>query len=439
MIDKGDRIVLSVGCILADHFEGSLTMKLMRLLTLFVVFCVVVTLSRSVYAQGALFRGIGAVSEGFGSASTAAPLDAAGTIYWNPAAISGLQHSEMQFGMGIVMPRMEVSSDFPGLGSGTTKGSTGSLPAPSGAMVWKTPNRRLTLGFLFAGVGGAATMYRYDPDNPIMNPPFTGATGSTRSSNVQLIQALPTASYKLTRRLSVGVSPVLDMGKLEIHPSAIGGHSGPNSATGTRYIWGAGVHAGLFYEADNCFNYGFCVKSPQWTEKVMLYDRGSHYFDLNLPLILSTGVAYVGFRNTTLAMDVRYFDWGNTNGFREAGFSDDGTQLLGLGWESVFSVAFGVERKINKRLKLRAGYCWNENPIPNRHSMYNVSSPLIMEHVLSCGASWTFAQEWDLAIAYCHAFENKISGPLVVPNVGAGTVTSKAGASIINASVIKRF
>ena len=374
----------------------------LRTLALCSVFCTILFFSEAVEAQGVLFRGVGAVNEGFGGASTAAPLDSAGAIYWNPASISGLKHSEMQFGVGIVMSETELSSTMPSgplVGAGKTEGSAGSIPAPSAAMVWKMPNKRWTLGFMFAGIGGASTMYPADATNPIMPQSPPGVSAGVRTSNVQILQVLPTVSYQLTNRLSIGVTPALDMGKLEIHPSAIAG-STSREPTGTRYLWGAGVNAGLFYQADNCFNYGFTVKSPQWIEKVMVYDsKGSHYLDLDLPLILSTGVSYTGFRNTVLAVDFRYFDWGNTPGFRDAGFDAAGN-FVGLGWQNIFSVAMGVERKINDRLKLRMGYCFNENPIKAENSMYNVASPLLMEHTLSCGASWTFAREWDLAIAY---------------------------------------
>ena len=414
----------------------------LRTLALYSVFCAILFFPETADAQGVLFRGVGAVSEGFGSATTAAPLDSAGAIYWNPASISGLKHSEMQFGVGIVMSETELSSTMPGpfhpttnplAGAGSTSGSAGSIPAPSAAMVWKMPNKRWTLGFMFAGIGGASTMYPTDFENPIMR-----AAGGTRTSNVQILQVLPTISYQLTKRLSIGVTPALDMGKLEIHPSAIAGPTS-HEPTGTRYLWGAGVNAGLFYQADNCFNYGFTIKSPQWIEKVMVYDStGSHYLDLDLPLILSTGVSYTGFRNTVLAVDFRYFDWGNTVGFRNAGFDAAGN-FVGLGWQNIFSVAMGVERKINDRLKLRMGYCFNENPIKAENSMYNVASPLLMEHTLSCGASWTFAKEWDVAISYTHAFQKEITGPFVAPPYGIGTVTNSAAADIINASVIKRF
>lgn len=385
-------------------------------------------------AQGVLFRGVGAVNEGFGSASTAAPLDAAGAIYWNPGSISALEHSEMQFGMGIVLSETELSSSVGSL-SGSTKGSAGIVPSPSAAMVWKMPNERWTVGFMFCGIGGASTMYKSDPTNPIMY-----AAGGTRTSNVQILQVLPTVSYQITKRLSFGLSPTIDLGKLEIHPSAIAG-VGSHEPTGTRYIWGAGIHAGLFYDTERNFKFGFSVKSPQWIEKVMVYDStGSHYLDLDLPMILSAGVSYSGVRNTIFAVDLRYFDYGNTIGFEDAGFDASG-RFIGLGWKNIFSVAVGVERTINHRLKVRAGYCFNENPIRKESQTYNVSAPLLMEHTACVGASWTFAQGWDVAIAYTHAFKKKATGPFIDPGSGAvlGTVSNEAAADIINTSIVKRF
>jgi len=49
-----------------------------------------------------------------GGASTAAPLDARGTLYWNPAAISGLPSSELDLGLELLNPRSTISSSIPG-------------------------------------------------------------------------------------------------------------------------------------------------------------------------------------------------------------------------------------------------------------------------------------------------------------------------------------
>jgi long-chain fatty acid transport protein len=142
-------------------------------------------------------------------------------------------------------------------------------------------------------------------------------------------------------------------------------------------------------------------------------------FDLNLPMTLSAGVSYDGFRNTVIGMDVRYLDYANTAGFDKGVV---GGVVKGLDWESVFSINLGLERKINDRLKGRLGYCWNENPIPSRSASLAISAPMIMQNVFSCGFGYTFAKDLELSAAYVHAFEAKLSGevhgtPLTVTNI----------------------
>ena len=47
------------------------------------------------WAQGIIFPSTGAKHRSMAGASTAAPLDAAGATYWNPAAMAGLEESEI--------------------------------------------------------------------------------------------------------------------------------------------------------------------------------------------------------------------------------------------------------------------------------------------------------------------------------------------------------
>ena len=49
--------------------------------------------------QGIIFPSTGAKHRSVAGASTAAPLDAAGATYWNPAAMAGLQESEIFIGV----------------------------------------------------------------------------------------------------------------------------------------------------------------------------------------------------------------------------------------------------------------------------------------------------------------------------------------------------
>src|SRR6516225_3588816 len=62
---------------------------------------------------GLAVSGVGPINRSMGGASTAAPLDSAGALYWNSATIGALPSSEMEFGTGFVIPRTTLSSVVP--------------------------------------------------------------------------------------------------------------------------------------------------------------------------------------------------------------------------------------------------------------------------------------------------------------------------------------
>src|SRR5262249_57195635 len=59
---------------------------------------------------GFLLSGVGPVNRSMGGASVAAPLDANGALYWNPASISGLERTEGDLGLELVYPQERLSS-----------------------------------------------------------------------------------------------------------------------------------------------------------------------------------------------------------------------------------------------------------------------------------------------------------------------------------------
>ncbi len=127
---------------------------------------------------------------------------------------------------------------------------------------------------------------------------------------------------------------------------------------------------------------------------------------------MSLGVAFKGIECTTIAADVRYFDYAGTKMFGEA-------PPNGTGWESVFSVALGVQRDMSERLSLRAGYLFNENPIPSALTLFNTELPAITQHQLSLGGSYRLNQWMRTDMAIIYGFENSIQGGIAqLPNSG---------------------
>ncbi|MDR0703670.1 MAG: outer membrane protein transport protein [Planctomycetaceae bacterium] len=414
-----------------------------------IVFVLVLSLAISnhfVYGQGVLLRSVGAVNDSIGSVATATPIDAAGAIYWNPASISGLEKSEISFGIGVIMPKTRVSSSIEGTPiSGSTKGNAGSIPDPSMAFVWRRcPKSPVTFGLGLGAVGGAASLYPSTGspfDNPILG-------GRAKSSTVIIMQVTPTVAYQVTDRLSIGVAPIIDLASLSINPMQLGQPLGADYEVhnfGTRYAWGGGFQIGTYYDFKNHFKAGFMFKSPIWAEDLTYQGTKAvdgqvidDKFDLNLPTTLSLGFSYDGIQDTIIGLDIRYFDYAHTAGFKKG--VENGV-VRGLDWDSVTSIAVGVERKLNRQLKLRMGYCWNENPIPSRSAMLNVAAPLMMQHVLSVGATYSIVKNLEFSFAYIHAFKAKTTGPFPTGMHGAplGSVTNEVSANMLSAGVAKKW
>jgi long-chain fatty acid transport protein len=413
-------------------------MKLSR--RLFVVIVIILTCcyaGQTAHAQGIMLRGVGAVNEAVGGTATAMPLDASGALFWNPASISALPKNEMTLGLELIQAHSRVNTSMGGNVIGSTKGKSGVTPVPSMGFVWSTSRRSpITYGIGLAGVGGATSLYPQDTGNPVL------ATHG-RSANVIVLQMTPTVSVQLTERMSVGVAPIIDLASLNINPMSLGRPmADPLMTYGTKYVWGGGFQIGTLYDFQNHFKAGFMFKSPIWAEKLYFTgtdksgDPGAVNFELNLPMTLSAGLSYDGFRNTVIGMDVRYFDYAHTAGF-DKGLSRTGV-VEGLDWESIFAISVGLERRIGDRLKGRLGYCWNEAPIPGRSAALSISAPLITEHVFSCGVGYTFARDLELSAAYCHAFEAKCTGPVPGAQIPL-TVTNIVSADTFSAGLTKKW
>ena len=417
-----------------------------RLFVVAVIFFISSQIPQLAFAQGVLLRSIGATNAAVGGTATAMPIDAAGALQWNPGSISALKKNEMTFGLELVQPKSSVTTSDSLVGpNGSTKGESGVTPVPNMAFVWSpSPKSPFTYGLGMAAVGGASSLYPLDAGNSVLEK-------HGRSATVIVLQVTPTVSAQLTERLSVGVAPIIDLASLNINPMSLGRTVSPlhgidDSLTtyGTRYVWGGGFQIGGLYDFQNHFKAGFMFKSPIWAEKLYFTGidgssgtRENVNFKLNLPMTMSAGISYDGLRDTVIGMDVRYLDYSNAAGL-DRGISSTG-KVEGLDWESVFSINLGMERTITNRLKGRLGYCWNENPIPERSSILCISAPMISQHVFSCGFGYSFAKDLELSAAYCHVFEAKLSGPIIQGQPAAGTVTNVLSANSLFAGITKRW
>jgi hypothetical protein len=189
--------------------------------------CLLLAWQSPTFAQGLVLPAIGPVNQSMGGASVAAPLDSIGALYWNPATLSGLPQSEMEFGVQLLYTRTGLASTLgagslgPGLPAtalgGSSSSDTGIYPLPSFGLSYRPAESPFTYGLGVFTIGGYGVNYPGDSSNPILSarPPQGFGVGSI-DSELAILELAPAVAYQVSDRLVVGITvgdPVLDRGR----------------------------------------------------------------------------------------------------------------------------------------------------------------------------------------------------------------------------------
>lgn len=422
--------------------------------SLSLVFWIVVAyLPVTTFGQGIFLPASGAVNRGMGGATTGTAIEAIGSMYWNPATISQLPTNEMAFGFEAIYTNYELSSTFPNVGSGSTDAEIGANPVPTIAWVYHTRNPNVTFGVGIFGVAGFATNVRADPTNPIVSPPFAlGGVGVGGIKTEAIFYQLnPAFSIKLTDRLSVGGGPVIGLGKVSFDDNAFVGLNANGMyprGDGTRYHWGLGAQFGFHYIYDRCWEMGANFKTPTWFESLRYFSEDAaglprtDKVNIDLPTIVSVGVAYKGLPFTVVTADVRYLAYTSADGLGDsAAYRADGS-VAGLGWQDQFSFSLGAQFQLNNRLTGRVGYIYTSDLVDDSTTFFNVGSDLSYRHAPTVGATYNLNSNTSVSFAYNYLLEWGSTGPYVLPGVGpiaGSSVSTEFDAHIVTVGANVRY
>lgn len=390
-----------------------------------VVLAVVLAPAAADAQPGLYLPGGGAVHGAMAGASTATPVDAIGALYWNPAAIGRLGHSEVDIGGAALFPNFHVRSTFPRNGqlvSGDTRSDSGVSLVPDVAIVYQPDDSRLTYGLGLTALGGGGVNYPADAGNPILGPvgPAGRNVGGPIYSNLAFLQIAPTVSYRATDRLVVGFGATVDVVTASFNPAYFATANDANGdglgtfpyATNSRPFWGGGLRAGLVYSLTDTLDVGFGYTSPQWLEKWKFYSRDEVgrsrvlFLQAQLPAIYSWGLSYTGIDRLLVSLDLRYFD------YKAAELFGDPIRNGGLGWEGAFAVALGSRYQLTDRVAVQAGYQYNTNPIKQVGTLFNVQGPAILQHTISVGSTVNLTDAMAVSVGYAIGIQNTLTGPV---------------------------
>jgi long-chain fatty acid transport protein len=387
--------------------------------------------STAVRAQGLLAPGSGAPHRAMGGASVAAPLDANGANYWNPAAISGLSHSEVAIGGEAAYSDIHLGSSVPFTGaSGRTRSNSGVSLLSGVGIVNHVEDSRLTVGGGLFTLAGASVNYEGTPNNPVLAP--TGPGGRVvlgpQFSSLAIFMAAANIAYRVTDRLSVGFGPMVGTSLISVDPAFFATPDDANGdglftfppGTHARPFWGGGARAGIYFQATDNIALGVSYASPLWLETWRFQSKNEVgaprelAIKASFPAILSLGIAYKGIDKLVLASDVRYMEYANTSLFGDL-----------LDWQNIWVVALGAQYQLSDRLSVQAGYIYNQNPVPAVRTLFNTQVPGIIQHTVSAGISFQMNENVSMSLGYVHGFKNEISGPIIEDAAAAVTLDAE--------------
>ena len=151
----------------------------------------------------------------------------------------------------------------------------------------------------------------------------------------------------------------------------------------------------------------------------------SPLFTMNFPAIYSVGLGYSK-GIVDFALDYRYVDYENTEGFEKFGWETQMHPTLrqeiptgavnGFGWQNMSIVSAGLQLKAIEKVPFRFGYTYSTNPIKDELAFYSVPATAIIAHAFQFGFSVLFSDSFRLDAVYHYGMsDDKTSGNLLNP------------------------
>jgi long-chain fatty acid transport protein len=139
---------------------------------------------------------------------------------------------------------------------------------------------------------------------------------------------------------------------------------------------------------------------------------------LGLPQSISAGISFAASKQLRLSMDMQWLNWANAfntmNIDLSGGTSANINRMLGtsgtiampfpLNWKNSIVIKTGAELAVSKKLQLRCGYAYGNNPVPET-TVFPLF-PAVVVHHASIGGSLKVSKAVAINAAYEHAFRN---------------------------------
>ncbi|WP_435686247.1 OmpP1/FadL family transporter [Sedimenticola selenatireducens] len=357
--------------------------------------------------NGDQMLGVTAMQWGMAGAHTAAPQDAA-TVLTNPAGLADLSMQEFRadFGFGILNPPRKVNNQ---------DSDSDYYLMPAGALAYR-PNEKLTLGMGMAGLSGMGVDF---PDTQ----PAPGFQSIVTTK--QFYKIAPGFGYQVNDKLAVGAALNIDYQSLAL--------ATPAFQLPQNQVYGFGATFGLTYKPNPRFTIGASYTTKQEMDEFKWNTMaGTYGMTMDAPPIFSVGLAFKPMPGLLIEADIKHIAFSDVLD-KVAFKTPAGTSQMNFGWSDQTVFAIGVQKQVNPKTTVRAGFNYGESPIGPEDVDSNIGSLAVTEAHLTLGLTRQLGQRLFTSLSYAHAFHNEVTS-----NSGSGNKI-ELEQNVVNLQMSYRF
>lgn len=333
--------------------------------------------------NGDQMLGVTAMQWGMAGAHTAAPQDAA-TVLTNPAGLADLSMQEFRadFGFGILNPPRKVNDQ---------ESDSDYYLMPAGALAYR-PNEKLTLGMGMAGLSGMGVDF---PDTQ----PAPGFQSIVTTK--QFYKIAPGFGYQVNDKLAVGAALNIDYQSLAL--------ATPAFQLPQNQVYGFGATFGLTYKPSPRFTIGASYTTKQEMDEFKWNTAaGTYGMTMDAPPIFSVGLAFKPMPGLLIEADIKHIAFSDVLD-KVAFKTPAGMGQMNFGWSDQTVFAIGVQKQVNPKTTVRAGFNYGESPIGPEDVDSNIGSLAVTEAHLTLGLTRQLGQRLFTSLSYAHAFHNEVT------------------------------
>lgn len=363
-------------------------------------------------AGGIMIYEAGHEGSGLANAGSAVMASDPSILMTNPAGISQLAGTQINFNAQLILGDVSFSRDNANTFGGNEGGNALKYLPGSSFFISHQLDDRSSIGFGMYGNFGLAL--DYDDD-------WAGRY-FTQESAIIGVSFQPTYAYKITDDLSVGLGPRFMLGyfrtEVAVNNNVLGlGNAEDGQLRYKDTDWGTGANVGVLYNLNERTKLGLA-----WTSKIKLkfedkpelkkitnpllrlalnrLDADQLNVDMSVPQTVTTSVSYQLDPQWTLLGSLGWQDWSD---FGKVGVEVD----TGLGstsrtaqrqYKDTWHASIGAQHQINPKLRWNVGLGYDSSAVDDKDR--TVDNPMNEAWRLATGVGYALQDDVDVHMSY---------------------------------------